>query len=188
MGYAIAEECANRGAEVTLISGPVHIQAKHKNINKISVVSADEMFEATMQNLKHVDIIILAAAISDYKAQNISSNKIKREQNNIEIKLEANKDIAAEIGKLKTKNQISIGFALENQNEVENAQKKLKKKNFDFIVLNSMNDKGAGFNFDTNKIMIINNNNEVLKFNLKTKDLVAKDIIDNLEKILNSKS
>ncbi|HNY43612.1 MAG TPA: bifunctional phosphopantothenoylcysteine decarboxylase/phosphopantothenate--cysteine ligase CoaBC [Bacteroidales bacterium] len=188
MGYALAEECANRGAEVTLISGPVHIQAKHKNINKISVVSADEMFEATMQNLKRVDIIILAAAVSDYKAQNISSNKIKREQNNIEIKLEANKDIAAEIGKLKTKNQISIGFALENQNEVENAQKKLKKKNFDFIVLNSMNDKGAGFNFDTNKIMIINNNNEVLKFNLKTKDLVAKDIIDNLEKILNSKS
>ncbi|HQB21184.1 MAG TPA: phosphopantothenoylcysteine decarboxylase, partial [Bacteroidales bacterium] len=105
-----------------------------------------------------------------------------------EIKLEANKDIAAEIGKLKTKNQISIGFALENQNEVENAQKKLKKKNFDFIVLNSMNDKGAGFNFETNKIMIINNNNEILKFDLKTKDLVAKDIINNLEKILNSKS
>lgn len=188
MGYAIAEECANRGAEVLLISGPVNIQTKNKNIQTINIVSADEMFDIVMQNSKSAEIMIFAAAVADYKATNKSDNKIKREQNNIAINLEANKDIAAEIGKLKSKNQISIGFALESEKEIENAQKKLEKKNFDFIVLNSIKDSGAGFNFDTNKISIINNNKEVLEFDLKTKDLVAKDIIDNLEKFIKSKS
>lgn len=184
MGYALAEELAVRGAEVVLVSGQVNIETNNQNIKKISVVSADEMYEATMSNVEQADIIILAAAVADYKPKTLSVNKIKREKENIELSLVANRDIAEAVGKLKTKNQICIGFALENQNEFQNAMAKLKRKNFDFIILNSMNDKGAGFNFNTNKITIINNNQETFEFDLKTKNLVAIDIVDKLEELL----
>lgn len=184
MGYALAEELAVRGAEVVLISGKVNLETNNKNIRKISVVSADEMYEATMSNVEQANIIIFAAAVADYKPKTLSVNKIKREKENIDLSLVANRDIAEAVGKLKTKNQISIGFALENQNEFQNAMAKLKRKNFDFIILNSMNDKGAGFNFNTNKITIINNNQETFEFDLKTKNLVAIDIVDKLEELL----
>lgn len=184
MGYAIAEECANRGANVTVVSGPVKISTEHKNIKVVKVESANEMFNKAIEMFKKSDVAILSAAVSDYAPENKIKTKLKRKEGNLTLSLSPTCDIAAEIGKLKSNNQISIGFALEKENEFENATGKLKRKNFDFIVLNSMNDEGAGFNSDTNKITIIDNKLHKKEFNLKTKDLVAIDIIDKLEDYL----
>jgi len=183
MGYAIAEELNNRGAEVSLISGPVNIQV-NSSIKLIKVKTAEEMYNASVSEFKNSDIAIMTAAVADYRAKNISDKKIKRETSELTIELEANKDIAAELGKIKKKNQILVGFALETDNEEQNAIKKIKKKNLDFIVLNSMKDNGAGFGTDTNKISIIDYYNKKFNFELKSKKEVAKDISNFLVKYL----
>lgn len=183
MGYAIAEECANRGANVILISGPVSLKAVHKNIKVVKVETAKEMYKACTEHYTNCDAGILAAAVADFTPKNVSTTKIKRKGANLELVLEPTNDIAAELGKTKN-NKVLVGFALEKENEVENACEKLKRKNFDFIVLNSMNDAGAGFNHTTNKITIINNKTEIKTYELKDKSLVAKDIVDELETYL----
>lgn len=184
MGFAIAEECAARGAEVTVVCGPVNINFSNQKIKKINIVSANQMFEKTIELVGKSDIIFLTAAVADFTPATTTENKLKRGSNKLNIELVPTVDIAAEIGKLKTTNQITIGFALEKENEIVNAISKLKRKNLDLIVLNSMNDAGAGFNSETNKVTIINNKEQIFKFELKSKNLVAIDIIDKLEQIL----
>ncbi len=184
MGYAIAEELANQGANVKLVSGPVDIKIKNKNIELIKVTSADEMFNKAVVNFKNCDAAILAAAVADYTPEKFIDKKVKHSDKDLTINLKPTKDIAANLGKIKKQNQKLVGFALETNDEIKNAQKKLKAKKFDFIVLNSLNDKNSGFMFDTNKISIIDKNNKITKFELKHKNLVAKDIVTELTKIL----
>ena len=183
MGYALAECCAERGAEVTLISGPVSITAKHPNIRTISVESAEEMYQAAISEFGSSDAAILCAAVADFTPETKAEQKIKREKDDLIIKLKPTQDIAAALGKLKKDNQVMVGFALETNDEVEHAKGKLERKNLDFIVLNSLNDKGAGFRHDTNKITIIDKEN-VKEFPLKNKKEVATDIINHLAEIL----
>lgn len=179
MGFALAEECAERGAEVILISGPVSLQTQHKNIRRIDVESAEQMYQAAMDEFPEADSAILCAAVADYRPKQQSDVKIKRkEKEDLSLELVPNKDIAASLGKIKKPNQILIGFALETNNEEQNALKKLEKKNLDFIVLNSLNDSGAGFQYNTNKISIIDRKGNRKNFELKEKKYVAKDIID----------
>ena len=179
MGYSIAEESQERGAEVILISGPVSIPSPQgKNIQIIKVESAIEMYEEAKSHFSSVDIAIFSAAVSDYAPETVSEIKIKREnEENLNIILKRNPDIAARLGKEKV-NQITVGFALETNNEEENAKKKLKNKNLDLIVLNSMQDPDAGFMKDTNKITIINKDGEIIRYETKNKREVARDIID----------
>jgi phosphopantothenoylcysteine decarboxylase/phosphopantothenate--cysteine ligase len=183
MGYNIAEECANRGANVILISGPVNINTNNSSITVIKVESANEMFEEAITNFDNCDAVILSAAVADFTPDVAIDTKIKREGKNLNLSLKPTKDIAATLGGLKTK-QTLVGFALEKENEVKNALGKLNRKNLDFIVLNSLNDKGAGFNSETNKITIIDNKEKKTEFKLKAKNLVAIDIIDKLEEYL----
>ena len=178
MGYALAEECAARGAEVTLVSGPVQIKAKHPNIKTISVESAGEMFEAASGEFDSANITILCAAVADFRPETQADEKIKREKDDLVIRLKPTQDIAANLGARKRDDQILVGFALETNNEAENAQGKLKRKNLDFIVLNSLKDANACFGYDTNKITIIEKNGKTQAFELKSKTEVAKDIID----------
>ncbi len=185
MGFAIAKTAANLGAEVFLISGPSHQQIQHSLVKRIDVVSADEMYEAAHQYYNEVDIAILSAAVADYKPKNIASQKIKKKDVALEIKLSPTKDILASLGKIK-QHQFLVGFALETNNELENAKKKLKKKNLDAIVLNSLQDKGAGFATDTNKITIIDKNLNQKSFKLKSKVAVAKDIINEIVNKINA--
>lgn len=180
MGYALAEECAARGAEVILVSGPVQIKAKHPNIKTISVTSAGEMFEAASGEFDSANITILCAAVADFRPETQADEKIKREKDDLVIRLKPTQDIAANLGARKRDDQIMVGFALETNNEAENAQGKLKRKNLDFIVLNSLKDANACFGYDTNKITIIEKNGEIKAFDLKSKTEVAKDIIDNI--------
>lgn len=185
MGFEIAKELESRGAEVTLITGPVALNLEgESHIKRIDVTSAMEMFEAASDKFRETDIAIFAAAVADYAPIEICDKKIKREEEEkLTIELKRNPDIAASLGKLK-KNQLTVGFALETQNEKENAIKKIKSKNFDLIVLNSLNDPDAGFNKDTNKITIFSKNGKEISFDSKTKQEVAKDIIDEVEKSL----
>lgn len=183
MGYALAECCAERGAEVILVSGPVSITEKHPNIRKISVESAEEMYQAAVREFTGSDAAILCAAVADFTPESQSEQKIKREKEDLVLRLKPTHDIAAALGKLKKENQIMVGFALETNDEVEHAKDKLERKNLDFIVLNSLNDKGAGFRYDTNKITIIDKNS-VTEFPLKDKKEVAADIINHLAEIL----
>jgi len=162
MGYAIAEECKRRGASVTLVSGPVSIK-KPSGINVVYVTSAKQMFEACVNNFPETDIAIMNAAVADYTPAKTSDLKIKHKGNNLTIELKPTMDIASELGKLKKDTQILIGFALETDNEEKNAAEKLVKKNLDFIVLNSLQDKGAGFGHDTNKISIVFKDNNIKK-------------------------
>ena len=180
MGYAIVEELAERGAEVVLISGPTKLTTKHPSVKCYKVESAQQMFERTTAEFPSCDAAILAAAVADYRPKEVSDVKIKKKDSEMSLELEKTPDIAAHLGTIKQAHQRTIGFALETNNEFENAVSKLKRKNFDFIVLNSMRDKGAGFNSDTNKISIIFDQNTFKTFELKSKDDVAKDIIDNL--------
>lgn len=184
MGYSIAEELAERGAKVTLVSGPTDLKVDHPNIICTNVVSALEMYNVCIKEFENADIAIMSAAVADYTPENPSEKKIKKNKFNTTIKLKPTKDILAELGKRKRKNQLLIGFALETDDEISNAVKKLKNKNLDFIVLNSLKDKGAGFKFKTNKIKIINKQNKITDFNLKTKKEAAKDIIDNISYII----
>lgn len=179
MGYAIAHELAESGAKVTLVSGPVNEKTFHPLIEVIPVVTTEEMYQACMEVFSETDGALLAAAVSDYKADSPSEHKIKS-GSEWELKLRQTHDVAQELGRIKTNDQILAGFALETDNEKENAINKLKKKNFDFIVLNSLNDQGAGFNKDTNKISIIDNKMNIQQFDLKMKQEAAKDIVNKL--------
>ena len=176
MGYAIAEAAANLGAEVILVSGPTALQITHQNIKLVRVTSTQEMYEQVHQYYPEVNVAIAAAAVSDYKPKQIAHQKIKKSDAEISIELEKTQDILLSLGKAK-KNQLLVGFALETENEVENAKGKLARKNLDFIVLNSLNDKGAGFQAATNKIKIIYPD-QIKEFGLKSKQEVAKDILN----------
>jgi len=184
MGYSIANCLASEGAEVILISGPVTANKVHNQIKIINVVSAAEMFDAANKWFTMSDAAILAAAVADYTPVKVSEIKIKHSQNVTSIQLEPTRDIAAHLGSIKKAHQVIIGFALETDNEVENAKLKLKNKNLDLIVLNSLNDKNAGFETETNKVTFIDNNNNIRKFELKHKSKVAEDIVNELHKLL----
>ncbi|MBS1553802.1 MAG: bifunctional phosphopantothenoylcysteine decarboxylase/phosphopantothenate--cysteine ligase CoaBC [Bacteroidetes bacterium] len=178
MGFAIAEELANQGALVRLIAGPTQLQTTHPNIELTKVVSAEEMCKASMGVFAETDITVLSAAVADYKPVTKADQKIKKTSDQLTIELTKTHDIAAQLGSQKRNGQVMVGFALETENERANALKKLNTKNLDFIVLNSLNDAGAGFGHDTNKISIISKTGEEQKFSLKSKKEVAKDIVD----------
>lgn len=184
MGYALAEECARRGAEVRLISGPVSVKAQHSSIEVISVESAQQMYDVAMEETKTADVQILCAAVADYRPETMSDEKIKREKiGEMTIRLVPNPDIAASLGKVKRKDQISVGFALETNDEELNARGKCERKNLDFIVMNSLKDAGAGFRHDTNKITIFDADGSKIEYDLKPKTEVAKDIVDHIVSI-----
>ncbi|BAV94274.1 bifunctional phosphopantothenoylcysteine decarboxylase/phosphopantothenate--cysteine ligase CoaBC [Ichthyobacterium seriolicida] len=176
MGFAIAQEAANMGAEVVLITGPVHLKINHKNIKRIDVTSAEDMYNEIINYFDNTDILIMSAAVSDYKIDSIYPLKLKKSEDIIDLRLVKNIDILKSLGK-KKKGQLIVGFALETDNELENAKQKLLDKNADIIILNSLNDKGAGFNYDTNKINIISKN-EVIDLPLKSKNEIAIDILE----------
>ena len=185
MGFALAEECAARGAEVALVCGPVSamMQAKHPNIQRIDVESAREMYEECLRLYPSMDSAILCAAVADFTPCDVASQKIKRTGDEMILHLKPNPDIAASLGQLKKESQTLVGFALETNDEETNAQSKLKKKNFDFIVLNSLRDAGAGFQTETNKITIITADDKT-EFPLKSKPEVAVDIINQMEAVM----
>ncbi|RFN60113.1 bifunctional phosphopantothenoylcysteine decarboxylase/phosphopantothenate--cysteine ligase CoaBC [Marixanthomonas ophiurae] len=176
MGYAIAETAANLGAQVVLVSGPVSLSLEHSNIKVVSVTSAEEMYQAVHNHFSNCDIAILSAAVADYRPKDVASEKIKKNDSTLTIQLEKTKDILKSLGEIK-EHQFLTGFALETQNELENAKSKLKKKNLDLIVLNSLKDKGAGFKADTNKVTLIDKHNKVQAFSVKPKTEVANDIL-----------
>ena len=179
MGYAIAETAANLGAEVVLISGPSNEEIQHALIKRIDVQSAEEMYFAVHKHFGSCDIAILSAAVADYKPKKVATQKIKKEEATLEITLEKTKDILASLGKLK-EDQFLVGFALETDHELENARAKLQRKNLDLIVLNSLQDRGAGFATNTNKITIIDAALNVKPFDLKSKAAVAVDILNEI--------
>ena len=185
MGFALAEACAQQGAEVTLIAGPVSLTTTHPNIQRIDVESAEEMYQAAMTAFPGADAGILCAAVADYRPEIQAGEKIKREsKGEMMLHLIPNKDIAASLGAIKREGQVLFGFALETNNEATNAESKLKRKNLDFIVLNSLRDAGAGFRCDTNKISIIDRQGETTGYPLKSKQGVAVDIVNKLATLL----
>ena len=184
MGYEIALTAAELGAEVVLISGPTHLSLDDKRIDLIKVVSTRDMYEAAHSNFEDADVFVAAAAVADYKPKTVANQKIKKNDESLSLELTKTEDILASLGQQK-QDQKLIGFALETNNEEENARKKLKKKNLDFIVLNSLNDKGAGFKGDTNKISIIYPDRKK-DFDLKSKSEVAKDILNEIVDLLNA--
>ncbi|MEO0059791.1 MAG: hypothetical protein RLZZ312_1438 [Bacteroidota bacterium] len=179
MGYDIAKYAASMGAEVTIVSGPTNQLVENQLVNEVKVVSAQQMFDTCFQYYDAMDIVIAAAAVADYKPKNIAAQKIKKSENSFTIELEKTKDILSTMG-LAKKNQFLIGFALETENEIENAILKIKKKNLDLIILNSMNDEGAGFGTATNKVTFIDKNLVVLPMDLKSKEAVAFDIVNKI--------
>ena len=183
MGFALAAECAARGADVTLVAGPVSLKTPHATIKRVDVESAEEMYRASVEAFPSCDAAILCAAVADYRPATRADKKIKRTGEGMTIELEANKDIAAELGKQKGATQRLVGFALETNDGEINAREKLAKKNLDFIVLNSLADKGAGFAYDTNKVSIISNEG-VTEYPLKSKLEVARDIVSHLSRLL----
>lgn len=186
MGFALAEECARRGADVTLISGPVSLECS-KRIKRINIESCSEMYNAAVNEFKHCDAAILCAAVADFRPKSVAENKIKREKDDLTIQLCPTNDIAAELGRQKNNNQLLIGFALETNNEEFNAKGKLERKNLDFIVLNSTRNEGTTFRSDDNQIEIITND-EIKKFEKKNKKYVAADIINELCNLFSKKS
>ncbi len=183
MGYALAETCASRGAHVTLVSGPVNLSANHPNIHCIKVESAEQMYQTATQAFRNANAGILCAAVADFTPAAPAETKIKREKDDLQLCLKPTQDIAAALGQQKRENQVLVGFALETHDETAHAQDKLKRKNLDFIVLNSLNDKGAGFQHDTNKITILDRHG-VTPYPLKTKKEVAEDIVNKLVSLL----
>ena len=182
MGFALAEECARRGAEVTLIAGPVSMSCS-ANIHRIDVESCEEMYQAATTTFANMDAAILCAAVADFRPENAAAEKIKREKDDLVIRLKPTHDIAAQLGQMKKQGQLLVGFALETNDEEANAQKKLQKKNLDFIVLNSLQRKGTCFQSDDNQISILSANGQV-DFDKKPKTEVAKDIVNELSKRL----
>ena len=177
MGFALAEVCAEQGAEVTLVSGTVTLQTKHPAIKRIDVESAADMYEAATKSFPKADIAILCAAVADFTPKTTADRKIKRKGNDLMLELQPTQDIAAALGAVKKKRQMLVGFALETDNELKNAQDKMKRKNLDLIVLNSLQDKGAGFRVDTNKVTIIDRQG-LTAYDTKSKREVAEDIMD----------
>ncbi len=186
MGVAIAEALALQGAEVQLILGPSNLSTEATNVQLIRVQTAQDMYDAATKNFGQSDIAVMAAAVADYRPKTVADKKLKKGDFDLTIPLERTQDIAAALGKVKKKHQVIIGFALETNNELENAKGKLKKKNFDMIVLNSLQDKGAGFKHDTNKVTFITEK-QVKAFPLKTKVAVAQDIANHVIQITNPK-
>lgn len=184
MGFALAECCARQGAEVTLICGPVKLHTKHQYIKRIDVDSAEEMFKAVSKYFDKMDGAILCAAVADFTPINKSSTKLKREAENLKLELKPTKDIAATLGKQKRGDQFLVGFALESENEEKNAIAKMDRKNFDFIVLNSLQDHYTGFGFDTNKVSIIHRSGLMKKYELKSKLDVAEDIVNEINTLI----
>ena len=184
MGFALAETAFKLGAKVILISGPTSQKLSTSSIKLTLITSSDEMYEKVTDKYDEVDVVIMSAAVSDFKPKTISNNKIKKSNKTLSIEVEKTKDILSYLGKNK-KNQLLIGFALETDNEIENAKHKLNNKNLDLIVLNSLNDKGAGFGVDTNKITIISKENKTLNFPLKDKKSVSLDIVNNIIELIN---
>ena len=185
MGFALADEAAKLGASVILISGPSFQTVRQSGIKRINVMSADEMYHATHQNINDADIAIFSAAVSDFKPKAVSSQKIKKKDAIMRVDLVPTKDILASVGAIKKK-QYLVGFALETENEIANAKSKIKNKNLDLIVLNSLQDKGAGFKSDTNKITLIDKNDRIQSFDLKPKSEVAEDIFNDIIKSKNA--
>ncbi len=185
MGFELAKSAADLGADVVLVSGPSHLKIEHSKIKIVRVVSADEMYDATHEEYDDTHIAICAAAVADYKPKSVASQKIKKTSDDLAIELVKNKDILLSLGK-KKKNQFLVGFALETENELENAKKKLDRKKLDAIVLNSLNDKGAGFGKTTNKVTFIDKNSKIKSFELKTKAAVAADIFNEIIQRLNA--
>ncbi len=181
MGFELAKTAANLGAEVYLVSGPTHLAVAHDHIHVVNVISAEDMYHSAQMYYDNSDIVICAAAVADYRPKSVAEQKIKKSDKNLTIELVKNKDILMTFGEHK-KNQYLVGFALETENEVENALGKLKRKNLDAIVLNSMQDKGAGFGGATNKISFIDTNSTITTFELKTKADVAVDIFNEIIK------
>jgi phosphopantothenoylcysteine decarboxylase/phosphopantothenate--cysteine ligase len=179
MGFDIAESAANNGAEVILISGPTHLSSKNSSVKIVRVTSSQEMYEACHSYYESVDVAVCAAAVADYKPKNIATQKIKKSEAAFTIELEKTKDILASLGQLK-KNQYLIGFALETENEIENAIAKIQKKNLNLIVLNSLQDEGAGFGKETNKVTFISKDLSIEPMPLKSKEEVATDIINKI--------
>jgi len=181
MGYSIAEKALSLGGNVVLVSGPTNQLISSKKIHLIDVKSVNEMHSAILKNYDDADVVIMAAAVSDYRPVNFSKKKIKKDNKEINIKFEKTTDILKELGS-KKRHQFLIGFALENDNEIQNAKNKLKNKNLDLIVLNSLNDQGAGFGYDTNKVSIISRSGEITAYDLKDKSEVATDIFEHIIK------
>ncbi len=179
MGFALAEECAARGADVELISGPVSLKTSHPRIKRTDVESASEMYNAAVELFPKSDVAILCAAVADFTPEKIPNQKIKREGDKLLLTLCPTQDIAAALGKLKSSHQKMVGFALETENEKEHARQKLVRKNLDFIVMNSLHDEGAGFQHDTNKVTLIGEKDEI-SLPLKSKKDVAADIVNYL--------
>ncbi|MFM2136658.1 MAG: bifunctional phosphopantothenoylcysteine decarboxylase/phosphopantothenate--cysteine ligase CoaBC [Bacteroidota bacterium] len=180
MGFAIAEELAARGATVTLVSGPSSEQVRHTSIRRIDVESAWEMKQACDAAFKEAGLVIMSAAVADYKPENVKEEKIKKKGEGMDLHLVATTDILQEMGRLKKKDQTLVGFALETDNELANAEDKLKRKNLDFLVLNSLRDQGAGFGHDTNKVTLLSADGASKAFTLKSKKEVAKDLVEAL--------
>ena len=178
MGFSIALEAAKKGAHVKLVAGPTSQEVTHPLISRVNVTSAEEMLDACLSNFKLSDITIMSAAVADYRPKQVASQKVKKSDNTLNIDLEPTIDILKTLGNQKSSEQFLCGFALETENEESNAQGKLIKKNLDMIVLNSLQDEGAGFGHDTNKVSILDKNNKFHKFELKSKVEVAQDIID----------
>jgi len=183
MGYAIAEEFAHRGAKVFLISGPSNLNISHPGIDRIGVMSADEMYHHCIDLFPQCDIAVMTAAVADYTPLKTQDSKIKKQDDQLSLSLKPTKDILEAIGKAKKKDQFLVGFALETDNEMNNAKSKLKKKNLDLIILNSLNDPGAGFQHDTNKVTMIDSRGEVIEFPQKMKREVAKDIVGKINEL-----
>ena len=178
MGFAVAEALAKQGAVVTLVHGPVNVSIHNSSVKTIGITSAEEMYNECMRTFPEADITVMAAAVADYKPVNPAKEKIKKTADDLHLDLVNTPDILTELGANKKKNQLLIGFALETNNEIENASAKLKKKNLDAIILNSMRVKGSGPGGDTNKITIIDKQNKTTHFELKQKDVVAIDIVN----------
>ena len=177
MGFDIAQSAVNMGASVVLVTGPTHLKIENHLVKVVPVISAGEMYDACHQYFPDVDVVIAAAAVADYKPKNVAIHKIKKGANDFSIELEKTKDILASLGEIK-QNQFLIGFALETENEIDNAKSKIQKKNLDLIVLNSLQDEGAGFGKPTNKITFIDKNFNVEPMELKSKEAVANDILN----------
>ena len=180
MGLAIAEEFAGRGAEVVLVCGPVNLKTSHPAIRRVDVESAAQMYEVTSKEFVNSDVAVLSAAVADFTPKEKADHKIKRGKDDLLLELLPTKDIAAELGRIKTASQLLVGFALETNDEEMNALSKMQRKNLDMIVLNSLNDKGAGFSVDTNKVTILDKAGNKTVYELKTKVEVAKDIVDQI--------
>lgn len=185
MGFEIAKAAANLGAEVILVSGPTHQKTDNDAIKVIPVVSANDMYDEVHKHFKNTDVAVLSAAVADYKPKYVADKKIKKKDATLTLELEKTKDILASLGEIKKK-QLLVGFALETNNELENAIKKLKTKNLDLIVLNSLSDKGAGFGVNTNKVTLIDSEENITNYNLKSKAEVAQDILSEILKLINA--